>query len=76
MVVVPKPDETIRLWIDFRKVNTISVFDAFPVPHIKEMLEKIGQAQFISILDLTKGYWQIPKTKKDKEKMAFGTLWG
>lgn len=51
MVVAPKPEGTMRLCIVFTEVNTVSVFDAFPIPHIEEMLEKIGQAQFISTLD-------------------------
>lgn len=40
------------------------------------MVEKIGQAKYISTIDLTKGYWQIPMAVQDKEKTAFGTPWG
>lgn len=42
MAIVPKPDGTVWLCIDFRKVNALSAFDAFPMPHIQEMLKKIG----------------------------------
>ncbi|XP_019386367.1 PREDICTED: uncharacterized protein LOC109307103 [Crocodylus porosus] len=76
MVVVPKPDGSIRLCINYRKLNEIASFDAFPMSQIDDLLERIGQAQFISMLDLTKGYWQIPVAKEDKEKTAFGTPWG
>lgn len=72
-MVIPKLDGAIQLCIDFLKVNTFLVFVAFPMPHVEEMIEQIGHAKFISTLDLTKGYWQIPMAKADKEKMAFNT---
>lgn len=75
-MIVPKPDGTIRVCVDFRKVNEVAVFDAFPVSQREEMIEKIGQAKYISTLDLMKGYWQIPMNTVDKEKTAFGTPWG
>lgn len=46
------------------------------MPLVEEMLKKIGQTQFRSILDLTKGYWQIPMVPTDKGKTAFGTIQG
>ncbi|XP_019390967.1 PREDICTED: uncharacterized protein LOC109310340 [Crocodylus porosus] len=76
MVVVPKPDGSIQLCIDYRKLNEIAMFNAFLMPQINDNLERIGHAQFILTLDLTKGYWQIPVVKEDKEETAFGTPWG
>lgn len=61
--------------MDFQKVNAMAKFDPLPTPHINEMLEKVGQAQFISTLDMTKGYWQIPLATPDQEKTTFGTPW-
>lgn len=55
LVVVPKPDESLSLCTDFRKVNAIAQSDVFPMPTVEETLEKIGQAKRISTLDLTKG---------------------
>ncbi|XP_019360160.1 PREDICTED: protein Wnt-7a [Gavialis gangeticus] len=46
------------------------------MPQISERVERIGQAKFISTLDLSKGYWQIPLRKEDQPKTAFGTPWG
>lgn len=56
IVAVTKPDGSLRLCVDFRKLNTISRFDAFPMPQISKLLERVGQAKFISTLDLAKGY--------------------
>lgn len=41
-----------------------------------ELLERLGPARFVSTLDHTKGYWQIPLTDGAKEKTAFATLEG
>uniref|UniRef100_K7F0Q0 ribonuclease H n=1 Tax=Pelodiscus sinensis TaxID=13735 RepID=K7F0Q0_PELSI len=76
IVLVPKPDGTMRFCIDFRKVNAISRFDAYPMPRVDELLERLGKARYLSTLDLTKGYWQIPLTPTSKEKTAFPTPFG
>lgn len=63
-----------RFCIDFRKINAISRFDTYPMPLVDELLEWLGSAEFISTLDLTKGYWQIPLALASYEKVAFPTL--
>uniref|UniRef100_K7EZI4 ribonuclease H n=1 Tax=Pelodiscus sinensis TaxID=13735 RepID=K7EZI4_PELSI len=73
IVLVPKPDGSLRFCIDFRKVNAISKFDAYPMPRTDELLERLGKAKFITTLDLTKGYWQIPLDRESQEKTAFTT---
>lgn len=65
-MIVPKADDAIRVCVDFRKVNEVVAFDIFPMPQIKEMLEKIVQARYILTLDLIKGYWQISMNERDK----------
>jgi len=60
ILVVPKPDGTGRLCTDFRKLNAVTVPDPFPMPRVDTLLDKLGGAQFMTKLDMTKGYWQIP----------------
>ncbi|CAM4580170.1 unnamed protein product [Caretta caretta] len=43
------------------------------MPRTDELLEKLGHAQFISTLDLTKGYWQVPLDESAKERSVFIT---
>ncbi|CAM4493500.1 unnamed protein product [Lepidochelys kempii] len=43
------------------------------MPRTDELLDKLGWAQFISTLDLTKGYWQVPLDESAKERSAFTT---
>ncbi|KYO47746.1 RNA-directed DNA polymerase-like protein [Alligator mississippiensis] len=76
IVVVPKLDGKIHLCVDFRKVNAVAKFDAYPMPRVDELVENIGKARYISTLDLTKGYWQVPLAPEDQEKTAFATPWG
>ena len=73
IVLVPKPDGTIRFCNDFRKLNEISKFDAYPMPRIDELIERLGTVRYISTLDLTKGYWQVPLAPEAQEKTAFAT---
>ena len=76
IVPVKKKDNTIRLCVDYRRLNSVSTMDAYPMPRVDDMIDQIGGAKFISTLDLTKGYWQVPVAEKDREKTAFSTPFG
>ena len=71
LMIVTKKDGWVRLCVDYRKLNQNTKFDAYPMPRIEELLDRIGDAHFITILDLAKGYWQVPMSAEDREKMAF-----
>ena len=51
VVIVPKPDGTIRLCVDYRKVNNITKMDAYPIPSRERMIEKVALAKYISKID-------------------------
>lgn len=55
IVLVCKPDGSIRFCVDYRKVNDVSKFDAYPMPRVDELLDRLGTARFFTTLDLTKG---------------------
>jgi transposase InsO family protein len=71
VVIVPKSDGSIRFCVDYRKLNDVTKMDAYPIPSMERMIEKIAGAKFITTLDLTKGYWQIPLEDSTIEKSAF-----
>ncbi|CAM5135820.1 unnamed protein product [Natator depressus] len=73
IVLVPKPNGTTRFCNDFRRLNERSQFDTYSIPCIDELVDHLGNARFLTTLDLTKGYWQIPLVKDAKEKTAFST---
>ncbi|KAL5517219.1 hypothetical protein EMCRGX_G002722 [Ephydatia muelleri] len=76
IVLVGKKDGSLRLCVDYRRLNSLSEADAYPMPRIDEMLEQLGTARFISTLDLTRGYWQVPVAKEARHKTAFVTPFG
>ena len=56
IILVPKKDGSKRLCVDFRKLNQVTRADPYPIPRIEELIDRVGNAKFISALDLTKGY--------------------
>ncbi|XP_018578275.1 uncharacterized protein LOC108916491 [Anoplophora glabripennis] len=71
VVIVRKKDGKPRFCIDFRKVNEVTEKDAYPLPYINAILDKLRKARYISSLDLKQGYWQIPLTAESKPITAF-----
>lgn len=71
IVLVPKPDGSVRFCIDFRAINKVAEFDAYSMPQMDILLSRLGEAHNISALDLTKGYWQVPLRPQDKPKTVF-----
>jgi hypothetical protein len=76
VVIVKKKDGRNRFCIDYRKINSITVTDAFPMPRIDDLLEKFETAKWFSSMDLASGYWQIAMDEKDIPKTAFATSQG
>lgn len=62
-----KSDGSPRFCTDFRKVNSVTVPDAYPLPHIDDCIDEIGSATFVTKLDMLKGYWQVPLTPHASE---------
>ncbi|CAF1253664.1 unnamed protein product [Rotaria sordida] len=55
MLQAPKKDGTLRLCIDYRKLNAMTICDAYPIPKIDDTLDSLQEATFISTLDLRTG---------------------
>ena len=58
---------------DYRKVNSVTKTDTFPIPRIDDCIDNIGHAKYVTKFDLLKGFWQIPLTDRAKEISAFVT---
>ena len=70
IMLVPKPNGKCRFCKDFHKLNKVSKYDAYPMPRVDELIERLGPAQYISALDFTKGYWQVSLTPQAREKCS------
>jgi Reverse transcriptase (RNA-dependent DNA polymerase) len=71
VVLVPKPDGSLRFCIDYRKLNAITVRDTYPLPRMNECIESLGDAVVFSTLDCNSAYWQIPLQEVDRDKTTF-----
>ena len=71
VVLVRKKDGSLRFCIDFRKLNSLTVKDSHPLPHICEMLESLAGAAHYSTFDMNSGFWQVPMSPESKQYTAF-----
>ena len=76
IVLVNKKDGTLRLCIDYRRLNAESQMDAYPMPRIDDLIDRLGKAKFITTLDLMRGYWQVPMASTSRHLTAFTTPFG
>ena len=65
IVLVKKKEGSLRLCVDYRRMNAITQTDAYPMPRIDELIDRLGRAKYITTLDLTRGYWQVPVAEED-----------
>ena len=72
-ILVPKSNGTYRMCTDYRKVNSVTKTDSFPIPRIDDCIDKVGNSKYVTEFDLLKGFWQVPLTDRAKEVSAFAT---
>ncbi|KAK6166422.1 hypothetical protein SNE40_023117 [Patella caerulea] len=75
VVIVKKKDQTNRFCIDFRALNRVTIFDSEPIPNPEDMFARMAErgCRYLSQLDLSKGYWQVPMAETAKPLTAFQT---
>lgn len=71
-----KKDGTLRLCVDYRRLNDHTVKNAYPLPLINEMLDRIALSVIYLTLDLKDAYWLIRIKRGDEWKTAFRTRYG
>ncbi|CAB4027585.1 Hypothetical predicted protein [Paramuricea clavata] len=76
IVLVRKKNGSLRLCVDYRKLNLRTQKDSFPLPRIDESLDALNGAQWFTTLDLTSSFNQVAVEEKDKPKTAFTTPFG
>ena len=62
--------------VDYRKLNAVTVNDPYPLPNIEQLIDNLGASKYITTLDLTKGYHQVPINHEHREETAFVIPYG
>uniref|UniRef100_A0A2S2QQV1 Retrovirus-related Pol polyprotein n=1 Tax=Sipha flava TaxID=143950 RepID=A0A2S2QQV1_9HEMI len=62
-----------RVCVDFRKLNHISVGDAYPLPNVTDILDQLGKSKYNTTLDLAQGYHKVRMHPAHTAKTAFST---
>ena len=73
IVMVKKKDGSNWVCVDFRKLNKITEVDPEPMTTAEDLFRRLSGKKYLSKIDLTKGYWQIPVAPEDVHKTAFVT---
>lgn len=71
VTMVPKSNGDMRLCLDSRRLNAVSKTDAYPLPYINYIIDNLRDAKYLTSLDLSAAYHQIPLHPDSKEKSAF-----
>ena len=76
VVLVGKKDGTWRFCVDYRRLNTVTKSDVYPLPRVDVTLDALRGAKVFTSLDLMSGFWQVPMSARAREKTAFKTRSG
>ncbi len=76
VVLVRKKDGNWWFCIDYRRLNSVTTKDVYPLPRIEDALSCLEGSQYFSIIDLQFGYWQVEVREEDRAKTAFITADG
>jgi len=78
VLMVPKPSnpKELRLVIDYRQINEITVKDRYPLPDVQSLIDDLQGATIFSTADALWGFWQVPMQEDAVEKTAMTTPFG
>ena len=76
LLLVKKKDGTMRMCIDYRALNDITIKNSYPLPRIDELFDRLQGAKIFTKIDLRNGYHQIRIYSADVEKTAFRSRYG
>ena len=73
IILVKKKNRELRFCVDYRKLNSITVGHAHPLPHIDNILDSLGGSKYFTTLYLKSGCWQNAVDENDRHRTAFAT---
>ena len=76
VLFVKKKDGSMRMRIDYRQLNKVTIRNKYPIPRIDDLFDQFQGASVFSKIDLRSGYHQLKVRAKDIPKMVFQTRYG
>ena len=76
ILFVPKPDGSLRLCCDFRRLNAQTIKDAFPLPRCRDLFDQLRGAELFSSFDMLDGYYNVRMARNSVPKTAIRTPLG
>ena len=76
VLFVKKKDGSLRLCIDYRELNKVTIRNQYPLPRIDDLFDQLQGARVFSKIDLRSGYHQVKIRSEDVPKTAFKTWYG
>ena len=76
MILIESPPKDPRLCIEYRALNAKTRIEFFPLPQIEKLVEMVRSASYITVMDLTKGYFKVPISQPTRCYAAFVTQFG
>ena len=56
MVLAPKADSTHKLCFDYKKINSVTKTDSFPIPRLEDCIDRVGKAKYVTTIDMLKAF--------------------
>ena len=76
VLLVKKPDGSLRMCVDYRKVNQIIKSDAYPIPRIDDLIDRLSRAKRLTKLDIKRAFNRLRMSKTSEELTTFATRYG
>lgn len=71
VLLVQKSNGDWRFCLDCRKLNAVTKGDSYSIPYIPQILDSLKEAKFLTSIDLSSSFWQIPLHESSQEKTSF-----
>ena len=76
MLFQKKQDGTLRMCVDYRALNKVTINNKYTIPLAAELLNRFSKAEYLTKLDLRSGYWQVRVDEGDEDKdYMCNTVW-
>ena len=75
VLLVEKKDKSLRMVVDYRALNEVTIKNKYPLQMINDLFDQLQGAKVFSKIDLRSGYHQLKIREKDIPKTAFTTVW-